>query len=140
MGAHLEWLRIEYERLQRPVAVIVPNVVSEPGAEYRTGLFQEGGLFGGGDEDATGGEEDTPSTHKRGRGRPARVTIGQDDHAAEAILGFLQTNDGWHGKSAVLDATGIDDGLWNAAIKSLLDEGKVEKQGEKKGARYRGVK
>ncbi|MBK9176617.1 MAG: hypothetical protein IPM46_09845 [Flavobacteriales bacterium] len=116
------------------------NVVGEPAGEYRTGLFQEGGLFGGGVGDAIEAEEDASSEPKRGRGRPPKVPNGQEDLAAQAVLLYLQTHAGWHGKSAVLSAIGIDDGLWNAAIKSLLEEGKVEKEGEKKGARYRVAK
>ena len=45
MPAHLERLRVEYERLQQPVEEISPNVVSEPQEEYKAGLFMEGGLF-----------------------------------------------------------------------------------------------
>lgn len=45
MPAHLERLRVEYERLQKPADTASVNVVSEPQEEYRTGLFREGGLF-----------------------------------------------------------------------------------------------
>lgn len=45
MPAHLERLRVEYERLQRRVEVTVPSVVREPQGEYKAGLFREGGLF-----------------------------------------------------------------------------------------------
>ena len=38
---------------------------------------------------------------------------------------------------AILEATGVYAGAWNAAIKALLEAGKVERQGDKKGARYR---
>lgn len=47
MPAHLERLRVEYERLQKPVEVEEGNVVSEPQEEYKAGLFKEGGLFDG---------------------------------------------------------------------------------------------
>lgn len=56
---------------------------------------------------------------------------------ATAILGFLDTNDCWHAKADVLAATGITDGQWNTAIAELLAGGKVERQGERRGARYR---
>jgi hypothetical protein len=56
---------------------------------------------------------------------------------ATVILGFLNTNDGWHAKADVLAATGITDGQWNAAIADLISGGRVERQGEKRGARYR---
>lgn len=54
-----------------------------------------------------------------------------------AILGFLSAQDGWHAKADVLAATGITDGQWNAAITDLITGGKVERQGERRGARYR---
>lgn len=44
---------------------------------------------------------------------------------------------GWHGKSALVQGTGIAANGWNTAIKNLLAAGQVERQGEKKGARYR---
>ncbi len=56
-----------------------------------------------------------------------------------AIFGFLSKQVGWHAKSDILSATGIPAGQWNAAIASLLAEGKVERQGEKRGTRYRAL-
>ena len=56
---------------------------------------------------------------------------------ATAILGFLNANDGWHAKTDVLAATGITDGQWNSAIAELIAGGKVERKGERRGARYR---
>jgi hypothetical protein len=72
----------------------------------------------------------------------ARVTTTAANGAtpATAILGFLRTHDGWHAKADVLDATGITDGQWNAAIADLISDGKVERQGERRGARYRIIK
>jgi len=54
-----------------------------------------------------------------------------------AILGFLGSHDDWHAKADVLAATGITDGQWNAAISDLLASGHVERQGERRAARYR---
>jgi hypothetical protein len=54
-----------------------------------------------------------------------------------AIFGFLRAHDGWHAKAEVLAATGITAGQWNAAISDLISGGRVERQGEKRGARYR---
>ncbi len=54
-----------------------------------------------------------------------------------AILDYLRTNPGWHAKSDVLAATGITNGQWNSAIAELLADGRVERQGERRGARYR---
>jgi type I restriction enzyme S subunit len=76
---------------------------------------------------------------RRGPGRPRKVSDAGAGSAEAAILGYLQTHGGWHAKSAVLEATGVDAGEWNAAIKGLMEAGKVERIGEKKGARYRAV-
>ena len=54
-----------------------------------------------------------------------------------AILGFMRARDGWHAKADVLAATGITDGQWNAAITDLIAASRVERVGEKRGARYR---
>ena len=54
-----------------------------------------------------------------------------------AILCFLGVHDGWHAKADILAATGITDGQWNTTIADLIAGGRVERQGEKRGARYR---
>ncbi|MBL8264059.1 MAG: ATP phosphoribosyltransferase regulatory subunit [Xanthomonadaceae bacterium] len=56
---------------------------------------------------------------------------------ATAILGFLRARDGWHAKAEVIAATGITDGQWNVVIADLIAGGKVERQGERRGTRYR---
>ncbi len=62
-----------------------------------------------------------------------------DYHAdpAQAIVEHLKTHPGWHAKGDILAAIGITDGQWNAAIAELIAGGRVERQGEKRGARYR---
>jgi len=67
--------------------------------------------------------------------RPARAQHGMSP--AAAILDFLRAHPGWHAKSDILAATGITDGHWNAAIAELLAGGRIERQGERRGARYR---
>ncbi|HFQ2048472.1 TPA: hypothetical protein ACHP02_000887 [Pseudomonas aeruginosa] len=57
----------------------------------------------------------------------------------QAIAEHLQARPGWHAKSDILAATGIPTAQWSAAIASLIAEGKVERQGEKRGTRYRFV-
>jgi type I restriction-modification system DNA methylase subunit len=57
--------------------------------------------------------------------------------AATAVIEYLGSHSGWHAKADVLAATGITDSNWNAAISELIDRGKVERQGERRGARYR---
>lgn len=58
----------------------------------------------------------------------------------QAIAHFLVGQGGWQAKADVLAATGITDGQWNAAIAALTSDGYVERQGERRGARYRFVK
>ena len=73
----------------------------------------------------------------------ARATYGigsrsnpcDEDHA-HAILAFLEASPGWHAKSAILNATGIPTSRWNAVINELLVEGRVVRQGKRRGARY----
>lgn len=67
----------------------------------------------------------------------AATTAANGGTPAAAILGFLCAHDGWHAKADVLAATGITDGQWNAAIADLISVGRVESQGERRGARYR---
>jgi hypothetical protein len=54
-----------------------------------------------------------------------------------AILGFLNASVGWHAKIDILAATGITDGQWNTAIAELIASCKVERRGERRGARYK---
>lgn len=56
---------------------------------------------------------------------------------AHAIVEYLKVHPGWHAKADILAATGITDGQWNAAITDLVSDGKVERQGERRGTRYR---
>jgi hypothetical protein len=67
--------------------------------------------------------------------RPAVAAYGRSP--ATAILDFLRTHPGWHAKADVLAATGITDGQWNTAITDLISVDKVERQGERRGTRYR---
>jgi hypothetical protein len=59
---------------------------------------------------------------------------------AHVITEDLRANVGWHAKGDILASTGITDGQWNTAIADLLSGGRVERQGEKRGARYSVVK
>ena len=65
------------------------------------------------------------------------TTVLDGSTPTTAILGFLGAHDGWHAKADVLTATGITDGQWNAAIADLIAGSRVERQGERRGARYR---
>jgi hypothetical protein len=57
--------------------------------------------------------------------------------ASAAILDYLDRKPGWHAKAEILAATGTAEGQWKAAIDELIGAGKIERQGEKRGARYR---
>lgn len=59
------------------------------------------------------------------------------NRATEAIRTFLEARSGWLSKSEILAYVDIPDGQWNAAINDLLARGTVERQGERRGARYR---
>ena len=80
--------------------------------------------------------ETVPSQPSLDFGSP-RTTTAQDGPPATAILDFLRTHHRWYAKSDIVTAIGITDGQWNAAIADLIANGRVERQGEKRGARYR---
>lgn len=56
---------------------------------------------------------------------------------ALAIVEYLKTHAGWHAKSDILAATGLVESQWNSMIAALISGGSVERQGERRGARYR---
>ncbi len=56
-----------------------------------------------------------------------------------AVVEYLKTHSGWHAKSDIVSAIDITDGQWSAAIAELIADNRIERQGEKRGARYRVV-
>ena len=73
-------------------------------------------------------------------GRYLKVAEPRPDYRAgpaHAIVEYLKARPGWHAKSDILAAIRITDGQWNAATADLISSGRVERQGEKRGARYR---
>lgn len=54
-----------------------------------------------------------------------------------AIVQYLKAHAGWHAKSDILAVTGITDGQWNTAIADMIACGRIERHGERRGARYR---
>lgn len=56
---------------------------------------------------------------------------------ASAIFEYLRSISYWQAKADILLATGVSNNNWNAAINHLISCGDVERQGEKRGARYR---
>lgn len=69
-----------------------------------------------------------------GPATPEQLT---SDDVEQRVLSFLQSHPEWHSKSNVVSATRISDGQWNALVSSLIARGLVERQGERRGARYR---
>ncbi len=57
--------------------------------------------------------------------------------SAREILDFLTAHDGWHAKAKILAATGITGAQWSPAIADLISGGRVEREGERREARYR---
>ena len=57
--------------------------------------------------------------------------------AANKILSHLKSRRAWLSKLDILAYVDIPDGQWNSAINDLLARGTVERQGERRGARYR---
>lgn len=70
---------------------------------------------------------------------PGSATTAHSSDFTGTILGFLRSQSSWHAKSEILIATGVPNGQWNPVINGLIANGKVERQGEKRGARYRAV-
>jgi hypothetical protein len=61
-------------------------------------------------------------------------------NALTAVIEYLRVHSGWLAKADILAATGITDGQWNVTIADLIEGGRVERQGERRGARYRMLK
>lgn len=61
----------------------------------------------------------------------------QATDAPSQILSWLKSNPGWHGKSEVIEGSGCNPKEWLKAIKALLDEGRIEKKGQRRGTKYR---
>jgi len=62
------------------------------------------------------------------------------DSPSQAILDFLLEHCGWYAKSGILAAVGIGSEQWKPAIDELLDQGVIERQGRRRGTRYRAVR
>ena len=69
----------------------------------------------------------------------ARVTKGNQWGSVpiDQILAWLEAHPGWHGKAEIVAGSGVDEADWKKAIDGLLDEGFVERRGERRGTRYR---
>ncbi|MFZ4436845.1 MAG: Eco57I restriction-modification methylase domain-containing protein [Syntrophales bacterium] len=68
-----------------------------------------------------------------------RSTVPTSNDADKAILSYLSNNDGWHTKGDILSRSGIPASQWQSTINQLIADGLVERQGERRGARYRAI-
>ena len=56
---------------------------------------------------------------------------------ADVIMGYLNARRDWSAKADILSATGLTDSQWSIAIAGLVASGFVERQGDRRGTRYR---
>lgn len=60
--------------------------------------------------------------------------------SVNAVFDFLRTHEGWYSKADILAATHISDTKWKPIIDALMTSSRIERQGERRGTRYRAVK
>lgn len=82
-------------------------------------------------------EFDATPTNERENFQATEAPADYRVDPASVIVEHLKAHPGWHAKSDILTATGISDGQWNASIADSIANGRVERQGERRGARYR---
>jgi len=70
----------------------------------------------------------------------AATTCSAPGTLYQSIESFFASNDGWYSKNEVLQRTSISANDWQSTIAQLLADGLVERQGERRGAKYRAVK
>ncbi|HRR41928.1 MAG TPA: hypothetical protein P5244_11900 [Syntrophales bacterium] len=58
----------------------------------------------------------------------------------ETVSNFLEANEHWFSKSEIVESCRIPLNQWQVTINQLLADGLVERQGERRGAKYRAVK
>ena len=63
-----------------------------------------------------------------------------DPATLDAISDAVAASQGGASKAEVLDATGLSDAQWNAAIKELLARGDVTTTGKARGTKYHTAK
>jgi predicted transcriptional regulator len=68
---------------------------------------------------------------------PEKVT---ENDACKVVLNHLSETDGWLAKDDILTGSGISANQWQSTINQLLSDGLVERQGERRGTRYRAVR
>ncbi len=63
-----------------------------------------------------------------------------NDPPTQIVLNYLNANPVWQGKDEILSGCSITSSQWQPTINQLLADGLVERQGERRGAKYRAVK
>jgi hypothetical protein len=58
----------------------------------------------------------------------------------QAVLSWLFENDDWFAKADILSGSDIPANQWQSTINQLLADGLVERQGERRGTRYRAAR
>jgi len=59
--------------------------------------------------------------------------------AGERILRWLSDHSGWQRKGDILEGAAVSSNRWQSAISNLIRRGLVERQGKRRGTRYRAV-
>ena len=68
-----------------------------------------------------------------------KASLAEPSTESKRIIDFMVVLGGWYRKSEILAATGISDGQWAKIVADLISGGNIERQGEKRGTRYRAV-
>ena len=56
-----------------------------------------------------------------------------------SVLEWLRDNPGWNRPSMVKQALGLDRSTWSRTIRTLVETGRAEKKGQRRGTKYRAV-
>jgi hypothetical protein len=59
--------------------------------------------------------------------------------ALDVVRQYLRTMPGWHTKGEIVSVAGISDNQWISVISDLIKRGEVERQGDRRGAKYRTI-
>ena len=78
---------------------------------------------------ATVSTEETPAP-------VATLSAADQSSAADVVVDYLQRNPGWHGRQDIVTATGTED-EWSSTIQDLVEQGRVERRGARRGTEYR---
>lgn len=95
-------------------------------------------LLGQPDGDAATADTVSPELPVSPQPKPSPASPAEPngpEGAASSILAFLIHNPSWHGRQAIVTATGTDD-EWRGAIDALLERGLVLRRGAKRGTQY----